>query len=897
MRPAEAALHIRANQQQVVAHLGQFALIRPDITALLDETVRVVAHTLEVELAQVLELLPDGQSLLLRAGVGWRAGLVGRATVGTETQSPAGSTLSQAGYTVLTDKPVIVDDLRTDPRFSGTPLLIDHGVISGLSVTIWGQSRSDRALGAHLPTGDRRPYGVLGAHTTKGRRFTQDDTHFLQSIANIIAAAISRALAEQALQTSEQRFRFLSASTPIGICEINTAGLCTYTNPSWQEITGLTLDESLGAGWKATIHPEDQPAFEAPLAGALEAAGRISVEARVYRPNGEVRWVRSHLAPLQHLEGQAPRGLVGTIEDITGQKASEERLREQTRLFALTGAVGNALARGAATQSTLQQCAEAVIRHTGAAVARIWVLNRTENVLDMQASAGLDTDREGPPGRIPVGLRTIGRIAADARAQVTNHVTDDLQAPDLAWARQEGLVAFAGYPLIVEGQVFGVLALFARQPLTETVTHTLASVADTIASGIERRQAEEDLRESNRQLMAAVSELQQTQALIVQQERLRALGQMASGIAHDLNNALVPVVGFSQLLQENTNIVNDPAKLDRYLDLIKLGAEDAANVVGRLREFYRERGTTEELGPANLNRLVEQAVLLTKPRWKDQALADGLTIQVQSDLAETPPIAGSETELREALTNLILNAVDALPAGGTITLRTRVEPDQIIVEVGDTGVGMSEEVRQRCLEPFFTTKGERGTGLGLSMVYGTVQRHQGTLHIVSEPGGGTTFRLGLPAAAAPVPSRPAEPLGATLAACRILVVDDEPGVRQLVTAYLVRDGHSVDVACNGVDGLNRFRAGRHDLVITDRSMPKMNGDKLALAVKALSPTTPVILLTGFGDVMEATGEHPAGVDIVAAKPIRLLTLRRIVARARSQAPAGVPAARDRARGA
>jgi signal transduction histidine kinase len=236
----------------------------------------------------------------------------------------------------------------------------------------------------------------------------------------------------------------------------------------------------------------------------------------------------------------------------------------------------------------------------------------------------------------------------------------------------------------------------------------------------------------------------------------------------------VPILGFCELLQIRPEILADRTKALTYLETIQTAAKDAASVVSRLREFYRADKGHTPFTPVNLKRLVEQTITLTRPKWKEQAQAAGVTIAVALELEAVPPIAGEESALREVLTNLIFNAVDAMPGGGTLTFRTRREGDTGVIEVADTGTGMTEEVRQRCLEPFFSTKGEHGTGLGLAMVFGIVQRHSGSLDLYSTPGQGTTFSIKLPLmdasgshAAEVKASRPTP-------AFRILVAEDDP---------------------------------------------------------------------------------------------------------------------------
>jgi PAS domain S-box-containing protein len=394
----------------------------------------------------------------------------------------------------------------------------------------------------------------------------------------------------------------------------------------------------------------------------------------------------------------------------------------------------------------------------------------------------------------------------------------------------------------------------------------------------ERKQAEESLRESNRRLEEALAELQATQQQVLQQERLRALGEMASGIAHDFNNALSPVVGFTEVLLDRPEYLDNREKVTRYLKMVNTAAQDAANVVRRLREFYRHRDEEEILLPINLNELVEQVIMLTQPRWKDQALAGGVTIRVETDLQNVARVTGNESELREVLTNLILNSADAMPEGGTITLRTRSDGTHVVLEVIDTGTGMTEEVRQRCLEPFFTTKGKRGTGLGLAMVYGIIRRHQGTLSIESGPGRGTTVIIRLPVHRGPGARARAHEAKGSSRRLDLLVVDDEPAIREVVTEYLTADGHYVETATNGREGLEKFLAGRFDVVVTDQGMPEMSGDQLAGAIKRVAPNRPVILLTGFGDIMEAAGDQPVDVDTILTKPVTVSAMRQALAK-------------------
>jgi signal transduction histidine kinase len=257
---------------------------------------------------------------------------------------------------------------------------------------------------------------------------------------------------------------------------------------------------------------------------------------------------------------------------------------------------------------------------------------------------------------------------------------------------------------------------------------------------------EETVRQRTLDLKQALVELKASEQLLAQTQRLSAVGTMASGIAHDFNNALMLIMGSGEILlsdAERQRLTKENAI--PLLQDILTAARDASTLVGQLRRFSRSDDAEDVHQPVNLNWLVEQAISFTKPKWDTQAFSVGSQIRVEVDFQEIPEILGDAARLRDAVTNLIFNAVDAMPQGGLLTLRTRAEGDSVLLEVSDTGIGMTEEVRRSCFEPFFTTKGQDGTGLGLAMVYGIAQHHSGTIAITSKPGKGTTFTLRLPA--------------------------------------------------------------------------------------------------------------------------------------------------------
>jgi signal transduction histidine kinase/ActR/RegA family two-component response regulator len=446
---------------------------------------------------------------------------------------------------------------------------------------------------------------------------------------------------------------------------------------------------------------------------------------------------------------------------------------------------------------------------------------------------------------------------------------------------QVGLRSLVFLPLVVENQVFGVLVCARRSDhaFSSGECEFLKQLSEHVALASHHVRLYGALQQ-------AYDDLRQSQHTVMQQERLRALGQMASGIAHDINNAISPILLYTESLLEREPNLSERAR--NYLTTIQRAIEDVARTVARMREFYREREPQLTLERVEINRAVRQVVELTRPRWNDQPQQRGLMVDLQMDLTDPlPDIMGAEHEIRDALTNLIFNAVDAMPAGGGLSVRTRKSladgADRVLIEVSDTGVGMDEDTRRRCLEPFYTTKGERGTGLGLAMVYGMIQRHSAELEIESAVGQGTTMRLIFPSQTSSlVAADDTARFPAPARRLRILLVDDDPMLIKSLQDTLQEDGHVITATSGGQAGIDAFaaaaqRAEAFDVVVTDLGMPHVDGRKVAASVKAISPTTPVILLTGWGQRLIAANESHPDVNKVLAKPPRLHELRAALA--------------------
>ena len=443
-----------------------------------------------------------------------------------------------------------------------------------------------------------------------------------------------------------------------------------------------------------------------------------------------------------------------------------------------------------------------------------------------------------------------------------------------------------------KGEVLGVLQLMNRRPERARRFSSLEDIArDAVPFSARSRDLAMALSaqgavalENSRlyaELRAALAAVEESQQRSIRTERLRALGEMAGGVAHDFNNVLAVVVGRAQLLQRQI----DAPDLLRQLKIIEHVAQDGAQTVRRIQEFARMR-RTRPWQRVDLAEVVREVVEATRPRWSDQAQARGVTYTMRLDVPPVPAVIGDAAELREALVNLLFNALDAMPQGGSLTFATGIDGDRVVCVVTDTGVGMSEEVRQRCFEPFFTTKAEQGTGLGLSISYGIVTRHGGEIEVWSRPGQGSRFTVRLPIGTEmPVPVLD-PPLPRPGRAARILVVEDESAVREMLVDLLAGQGHDVVACPDGASALAGLDGPAFDLALVDLSMPGMSGWEVAKGLRAVQPAVPIALVTGWGDQIDFGEARERGIDYLVAKPFNVDDITRLVATVLARAPGG-----------
>jgi signal transduction histidine kinase/CheY-like chemotaxis protein len=529
------------------------------------------------------------------------------------------------------------------------------------------------------------------------------------------------------------------------------------------------------------------------------------------------------------------------------------------------------------------------------------------------------------------GEGIIGRAYRDGVPVVDAAPADD---PFLARFPSPGPLAI---PVRVGGDVVALLYVGrpSATPLSIEDRRHLDLLADRLATGelYERLDARSELqadrlRRAYEEARAALHELSAAQDQLVQSEKTRALGAIAGGIAHEFNNLLAIILGKTQLALERT----ESGDVRGDLAVIEETAWRAADTVRRLQAFALPRADGGMLA-VDVNALIGDVVTATRALCKDEAdarravashvtskdeadariaatspaidqdeaaarvaatahsidkdgTADadsrGVEVDVVSDLAESAVVQGSLLELQEAITSLIRNALDAMPRGGRLSIATRSRDERVEISVADTGEGISDDIRTRIFDPFFTTRSPERAGLGLSVVHGIVGRHGGRVDVQSEPGRGATVTLVLPAARGEAVGRrrtvTASP-PAAVSAGRILVIEDEEQLRQLLVDALHGAGHAADGAADGAQGLARFRERPYDVVITDLSMPESSGLEVTHVVKTINPGTPVIMITGWGHLLNIDRMRDNQVDLVLVKPFKMERMLSAVANA------------------
>jgi signal transduction histidine kinase/ActR/RegA family two-component response regulator len=554
---------------------------------------------------------------------------------------------------------------------------------------------------------------------------------------------------------------------------------------------------------------------------------------------------------------------------IGNAKLYEDSLAKIKQLTALYE-IGKTLSSTLDLNELLKKALELLKDHFGYAVCGILLLDKKKDELYFKQIMSRNAE-EFKKLRFRVGIDgVVGWVAKTGEPFYAPDVSKDLRfisgGPSIKSA--------AAFPLKVRDQIFGVLNIESDElnGFDEEDLKVFSSFASQMSISIENAELFADLKQ-------ALQELKHAQDQIVQTEKLRAMGEMASGVAHDFNNVLAVILGNIQLLLHQLDHLN-PEEIREGLKAVERSSKDGAETVRRIQEFTGVR-RDKEFTSLSLNEIVKEVVNITQPRWRDQTQKKGIQVELTTQLADIPIIMGNPSELREVLTNIFFNAVDAMPKGGKLTIATQPQAeDWVEVRISDTGIGMTEEVKKRVFDPFFTTKGVTNSGLGMSVSYGIVKRHGGEILIESEPGKGTTFIIHLPTGyeGEETVVKEVTPIKESRQA-RILVIDDEESIRDILTRMLQTKGHQVAVASNGEEGIERFRSTPFDLVFTDLGMPKLSGWDVGKAIKEINPKVPIAMITGWGVELDREKMSNSGIDLIVSKPFNFEQVIRLVSEA------------------
>jgi len=544
---------------------------------------------------------------------------------------------------------------------------------------------------------------------------------------------------------------------------------------------------------------------------------------------------------------------------------SLEQIKHLTTLYE----IGKVLSSTLDVDELLKKALELLRGFLGYALCSILFLDHEKNELYIKEVIGRN-DALVKDLRFRVGVDGIvGWVANTGEPLYVQDVSKDSRyIPGLHGVKSE-----AAFPFRVRDQVIGVLNVETIEDggFDDENLKVLSSFASQVSISIQNAQLFSDLKET-------LKELKQAQDQIIQAEKLRALGEMASGVAHDFNNVLAVILGNIQLLAHQL----DRLSLDEIreqLKIIERSSKDGAETVRRIQEFTGVR-RDREFTALPIHEIIREVVTITQPRWKDQSQAKGIQISLTTQLEEVPWVFGNASELREVLTNMVFNAVDAMPRGGKIAISTSPHTNWVEVRVSDTGIGMAPEVKKRVFDPFFTTKGVTNSGLGMSVSYGIIKRHGGEILIESELGKGTTFILHLPFIHAEEEvESPVEVPKKEVISARILVIDDEDSVRDILSRMLTAKGHQVVAASNGQEGIDQFKSGPFDVVFTDLGMPKISGWEVGKAVKKINPAVPVAMITGWGMELNREKMTENGIDLIISKPFNMEQVTQLVSEA------------------
>ncbi|WP_084112835.1 GAF domain-containing protein [Belnapia moabensis] len=886
-----------ARRQALVASFGSRALEEGrDLDGLLADAAEHAALGLCVKRAKVLQYRPEAGDLLVRAGVGWAPGVVGRTTLSAGMTSPPGRALK-------TGETVSVADITRAEGFEYSEVLRQHSIVSLLNVPV--------------PAGSGA-WGVLEVDAATPRCFGHEHEHFLRSLAGLLGAAIHRLRVEAELRESEARLRALADNLPAGMVyqlamqRDGSERRFVYVSRGCERLTGVSVEAALadpGALYQ-TIAPEHREELAAAEWAAIGDLAHFDREVPFTRADGQARWGRIVSAPRRMPDGSLVWD--GLLVDVTDRRAAIDALRDEAHRLEVLNRTGALLAAELDLERIVQAVTDAATELSGAAFGAFFYNTTSERgeALSLYSLSGAPRSAfERFP--MPRGTAVFGpTLAGEGIVRSSDILTDPRYGQNAPHhGMPEGHLPVRSYLAVPvssrSGEVLGGLFFGHPEPgiFSERAEHLVVGIASQAAVAIDnarlyqaaqreiaaRAAAEADLQRLNetleRRVAEEVAERFRAEEALRQAQKMEAIGQLTGGLAHDFNNLLQGVVGSLHMLRSRA-AAGRTADLGRYVDAALTSADRAAALTHRLLAFARRQPLDPK--PVDVNRLVSSLEDLVRR-------TAGPAIRVEVVLAGGLwPTLCDRHQLENALLNLCINARDAMLEGGILTIETAnahlddsyaaaqrdVEPGQYVaVCVTDTGMGMPPDVVGRAFDPFFTTKPlGQGTGLGLSMVYGFVRQSGGHVRIYSEEERGTTVKLYLPRHRGPAESETELEVQArqpcAVAGETVLVVEDEAVIRLLVVEVLEELGYTPLEAPDAAAGLRILETDtRIDLLVTDVGLPGgMNGRQLADAARRIRPELKVLFMTGYAqNAAFGNGVLEPGMALVT-KPFALDTL-------------------------
>jgi GAF domain-containing protein/CheY-like chemotaxis protein/nitrogen-specific signal transduction histidine kinase len=878
----------RVNEIYTVYNVGQSLSTILDLDQLLDEILRVIVGSFGYLNCAILLVDEKTSELYVKASRGFPEDLIKnlRLKIGKE---------GIAGWVAHMGQPLVVGDVSKDPRY----------------IKAIGECKSEVAIPLKLKD---RVIGVLDAESDRFFAFTQKDVRMLSQLASQIAIAIENS---RLFQEEKKRSLQLALINDVGRKVVSTLDLdkllkrvieSIQINFKYNHVSLFLIDEPSGELILKTYFGEGSDSVQEGLR-IKEGVGMVGWTVKSKKTfcsndvSKEPRYVpgisqtRSALCvPLK--SGQKVWGaldvesfrtnafddrdvaVLETLADFLTTAMNNvnlyEEIKEKAHRLALIDQINRAIS------STLDL--ESIFRIVSGELKRVVEYHRISLSFwrpeqhSFEVVLSFCQDQRSPALRSePSESKTKGGRRMFLADDTTMYKVVQTKKPYYVSTLilenciksmdcllfSEGIRSYILVPILKDQEVIAVFSLESKKSngFGSEQIELIKSIGGHLSVAIKNSQLFSDLE-------GAYESLKKAQDRLIQTEKFRALGEMAGGVVHDFNNILATVLGRVQLSLKKLEKqeLKKPEDLLKSLKLIEKSATDGVRILSRIQKFAKAKKDML-FSPVDLNQIVEDSLEMTRAYWQDSAILSGIQIEVKKELKNIGEISGNATELREVLTNLIINAVDAMPEGGTLTLRTEKDQQFVYLKVSDTGTGMTEEVKNKIFEPFFTTKGDRGTGLGMSVAYSIISRHEGEIEIESSPGRGSTFTVKLSRLKEGRKDEKIKTLSGEKAG--VLIIEDEKNIRKVLKEMLSTEGYEVTSVATGKEGIELLKKKHFDLVITDLGIPGMSGWEVADQIKEIDPSTPVVLSTGWGVKFDPVKMKDKNVDRVMKKPFNL----------------------------